>query len=133
MKWLLFILLSLMPASALAQTVMGNVPMPPNFTQGGFTAAASDQAIVPAPPNGVVWTFIWIFNYGPPDYNSNATLWVTFNKPCTPGAGGAIQIPPGDDRVFGGVRAQASAQNVPQASIHVCTSASTAIGGYLIQ
>ena len=84
-------------ARADAQTAMGNVPVPPiGVTQAGFTATTADQTIVSATPQGVVWTWIWIYNYGPPDNTSNTTLWVTFGQACsaTGGVGGSTTARP---------------------------------------
>jgi hypothetical protein len=136
MRLLIFLLALLAFApSVRAQSAMGNVPIPPDLSQIGFTATTADQTVAGSSGTGIVRTFIWIFNYAPPDVN-NSTLWVTFGKACASGVSavnGAIQIPAGDDRVFGGARSQVSAQNVPQSSIHVCTSTGTAVGGVIIQ
>lgn len=136
---LLALLIGCFAARADAQQAMGQVPVPPiGVTQIGFTATTADQTIVSAAPQGVVWTWIWIYNYGPSDNTSNTTLWVTFGQTCSAtggvgGANGAIQIQPGNDKVFGGVRTQQGAQNVPQSSIHICTASGTAVGGIMYQ
>lgn len=135
--FLTLIAMLVLAAPAAAQTAMGVVPMVPNaWSMTGFTATPTSQVTVPAASTGptsvVVRTFIWIYNYAQPDYN-NATLWVTFGKSCEAGVGGAIQITAGDSQVFGGVRSQGSAQNVPQTSINVCTATGQAVGGVSVQ
>jgi hypothetical protein len=133
MKRLLLFLFLCWPAAAFAQGSMSQVPIPPVTSQIGFTATSSDQTVVSATVQGVVRTILTIQNYGSPDYPSNATIWVTFGQPCVAGQNGALQIVQGGQQTFGGVRAQNSAQNVPQESVHVCTSSSTAVGSIIVQ
>lgn len=77
--------------------------------------------------------FMYIRNYA----GSAGTLWVAFGQAATAGMNGELELPPGQDKVFGSNYldnpiAPPFSNNCPKGSVNVISSAGTATGCLLV-